>query len=183
MTPASPPASWQIDPAFVKALLNEDELGMVVRSHIYVESRINQYLELTTARPEYLEKLGLRYKQKVQLSCCLGFDPGFVRSLEVLGEIRNKFAHRIDTRLTDELVLKLYDSLPEIGRQMVEQSFSRTKDQLNAGGQLKVSELPAKDRFILITLSLERVVFAAIVLIENEQTHSGRDSGRSDSYN
>jgi hypothetical protein len=162
----SDPEALEVDPLFVKALLAEDELGMAIRSHIYVERRINQYLELTVSRPEHLEKLGLRYKQKAQLACCLGFDSTFLRALEVLGELRNKFAHKIATQLTDELVTKLYDALPPLGKVMVEKSFSRTKQQLNAGGEIKVVELPAKDRFILITLSLERALFAAILMIK-----------------
>jgi hypothetical protein len=158
-----------VEPGFVAALLAEDELGAVVRSHIYVESRINDYLELVAARPEHLSGLGLRYRQKVQLACVLGFDPDFIKPLGVLGEIRNKFSHKLDTSLTPELVNQLYDALPPFGKQSVGASFTRTKMQLHAEGVTQVSQLQPRDKFILITLTLERVVMAAILLIKRAQ--------------
>ena len=159
----------EIDAGFVAALLAEDELGAVVRSHIYVESRLNEYLELVTSRPEHLEGLGLRYRQKVVLACALGFDPEFLKPLVALGELRNKFAHRLDTTLTEERIARLYESLPPFGKQAVQASLVRTRVQLKAEGKLELAELPPRDRFILITLSLERVVMAAVLMVKGAQ--------------
>lgn len=142
---------------------------MVVRSHIYVENRINEYLEETTPRPEQLAGLGLRYRQKAQLACALGFDPDFLKPLIVLGEIRNKFSHRLDTSLTPELVGNLYEALPPFGTQVVERSLAAIRTELHAEGVVSPVALPPRDLFILITLSLERVVFGASTLIRESR--------------
>jgi hypothetical protein len=167
----SSPASVipEVEPGFVSALLAEDELGAVVRSHIYVESRLNEYLDLVTSRPEHLAEIGLRFRQKVQLACALGFDPDFLKPLVALGELRNKFAHKLNTSLTDTLVDRLYAALPPVGKQAVDASFSRTRAQLKTEGNAKLANLPPRDRFILITLTLERVVFAGGFLVQQAQ--------------
>ena len=121
------------------------------------------------SRPEHLAGLSLRYRQKVQLACVLGFDPEFLKPLGVLGEIRNKFSHKLNTSLTPELINQLYESLPPFGKQAVEASFVRTKAQLNAEGSALVTHLPPRDKFILITLTLERVVMAAILMVKAAQ--------------
>lgn len=37
-----------LDKGFLKALLAEDEVGCVIRSHLYVEAQIDRYLSLAT---------------------------------------------------------------------------------------------------------------------------------------
>jgi hypothetical protein len=98
----------EMDSGFVAALLAEDVLDAVVRSHIYMESRLNEYLDLVCSRPELIPTVGLRYAQKVRLSCVLGFDPDFAMPLLALGELRNKFAHKLETTLSHDLLFSLY---------------------------------------------------------------------------
>ena len=46
-------ADTEINPAFVKALLAEDEVGCVIRSHLYVEAQIDRYLGLAVVEPKH----------------------------------------------------------------------------------------------------------------------------------
>ena len=106
----------EISESFIKALLAEDEVGCVIRSHLYIEAQINRYLELAVIEPKYLTKLGLSYAKKVELLCCLGFDQQFRGILIGIGKLRNKFAHNLSSRLTQQVVNDLYNALPEFGR-------------------------------------------------------------------
>ena len=155
----------EVDPRFVAALLGEDELGVVVRSHIFVEANINRYLELVVSAPEQLRGMGLRYRQRVQLACALGFDPDYQDALVALGEIRNAFSHKLDTQLTSTVVDGLFAKLPPQGKRAVELSYEGTKAQLKAEGKLTLHDLAPREKFILITLSLERLVMAAVLLV------------------
>lgn len=47
----------EINRGFLKALLAEDEVGCVIRSHLYVEAQIDRYLELAVIEPNHLADL------------------------------------------------------------------------------------------------------------------------------
>jgi hypothetical protein len=66
-----------LDEGFLDALLAEDELGCVIRSHLYVEAQLDRFLSLAATNPDYLDGLGLTFSKKVDLACCLGFDSQF----------------------------------------------------------------------------------------------------------
>lgn len=165
-----------LDPRFVRALLGEDEIGVVVRSHIFVEANINEYLELVTSAPEYLAKAGLRYQQRVLLACALGFDSRFKAALLGLGAIRNAFSHKLDSKLTDSTVNSLYSKLPSFGKEAVHISHEYMKDLMNVEEPIVFEELSARDKFILIALNLERVLMAAVLMVKSA---GGENIGRS----
>lgn len=158
----------EINPAFIRALLAEDEVGCVIRSHLYVEAQINRYLELAVVDPEYLTKLGLSYAKKVELLCCLGFDVQFRGALKQIGKVRNKFAHDISFCLTREVVNDLYNALPEFGKDAVEISVDVFHQYLdNSGISDAYRDLAPKLQFMLIVLNLERICCAACDLLQN----------------
>src|SRR5688572_1917704 len=90
--------------------MGEDELGVVVRSHIYVEEALNHLIDKLTPFPDHLPRL--RYEQRVNLACALGLRQEFAPALKELGDIRNSFGHRVDTKLTTAVTLGLFNKLP-----------------------------------------------------------------------
>jgi hypothetical protein len=108
-------ASSLVKEEFIKALFAEDELGCVVRAHLYIEAQINRYIEITVFNPSHVSKLKLNYAGKVDLICCLGFDPKFINSLKCIGTLRNKFAHSLASALSMTEVSTLFNSLPRLG--------------------------------------------------------------------
>lgn len=93
---------------FLEVVRGEDELGVVIRSHIYVESALVYLLKQLVVDGAYLEKLNLDYAQRVNLAVTLGLKATHAPPLLALGAIRNAFAHRLDTRLTKDRVDSLY---------------------------------------------------------------------------
>lgn len=162
----------EMDPRFVQARLGEDEIGVVVRAHIFVEANINQYLELVVSAPEYMRGLGLRYHQRVLLACTLGFDGKFKDALVALGEIRNNFSHKIDTQLTAQVVDSLYEKLPPFGKAAVQESYKQLRTQFADTGGQSFESLSPRDRFVLIALNLERLVMAAVMMVRTAQKHA-----------
>lgn len=164
----------EINPAFIKALLAEDEIGCVIRSHLYVEVQIDRYLELAVVDPKYLKDLDLSYAKKVELLCCLGFDVKFRGALKRIGKLRNDFAHDLSTCLSTKMVNDLYNALPEFGQKAVEISVGMLHKNLgNSGQPSKYRALLPKFQFVLIVLNLERICCAACDLLSNAQAGNG----------
>jgi hypothetical protein len=77
-----------------QALLSEDELGALVRSHIFIEGELIKFCEARLSKPEQLDKLRLGYRQIVDLALCLGLWERWGPPLKKFGSIRNQFAHK-----------------------------------------------------------------------------------------
>lgn len=156
-----------INAEFVTALLAEDEVGSVIRSHLYVEAQLSAFLELTVVEPKFLNDLDLSYAKKVELACCLGFDPTFRSALKRIGKLRNDFAHDLSSLLSERVVADLFNALPEFGQQAVHLSVGMLHQMCKVVPQpSKYEQLSPKMQFVLIALTLERVCFAACELVQ-----------------
>jgi len=88
------------DEGFYEALQQEDHLGVVIRSHIYIEHEVVELLKASWLDYACVAKMNLRYEQKVELAGAVGLEDSFLPPLRKLGKIRNDFAHRLGTNLT-----------------------------------------------------------------------------------
>ena len=79
MTPENKPEA--ISDGFFKALSGEDELGVVIRAHIYLEARLLELLGLLVKDEDHLRKLNLEYSQCVDLAVALGFGQEHAKGL------------------------------------------------------------------------------------------------------
>ena len=164
----------EINPSFLKALLAEDEVGCVIRSHLYVERQIDRYIRLAVVEPKYLAGIDLSYAKKVELLCCLGFDRQFRGALKRLGKLRNEFAHDLSLSLTQQAVNDLYNALPDFGRQAVHISVELLHQALGKTGKPpKYGALLPKLQFVLVVLNLERICCAACDLLQGAKDGNG----------
>lgn len=155
-----------INAEFVVALLAEDEVGSVIRSHLYVEAQLTAFLELTVVEPKFLADLDLSYAKKVELACCLGFDPKFRGALKRIGKLRNDFAHDLSSSLSQQVVSDIYNALPEFGQKAVHISVGLLHQMCKVIPQpSNYEQLSPKMQFVLIALNLERICFAACELV------------------
>jgi hypothetical protein len=149
----------EFDKNFLSALLAEDELGVVIRAHIYIEASLNEFNEACIPVPQHIPNL--RFQQRIDLACALGLKPEYGPALKVLGHMRNAFAHKLNTKLTRESVEKLYCALSKTAKEAVEQSFRKTKSQLLAEKGPDFQNLEPKDQFVLIAVSLNAMLLVA----------------------
>ena len=110
----------------------------------------------------YIDKMNLEYAQKVHLAVGLGLLPGYGLPLLVIGTMRNGFAHRADAKLGRQEVNNLYKSLPGEDRDIVIQSYERTKRQLGELTMPQLRALPPKDQFIFIAIGLRAALIIAV---------------------
>ncbi|PLX33590.1 MAG: hypothetical protein C0605_16085 [Hyphomicrobiales bacterium] len=84
---------------FYKLLMGEDELGVVIRSHIFVESVLDELLDQLIPYSRHLSSMNLSYHQKITLAVAMGLHEELQESLKALGKLRNDFAHKMDMQL------------------------------------------------------------------------------------
>jgi len=149
------------DAAFLKALHGDDELGLVVRTHIHIEAKLLEFLAVL-AEAASLEKMDLDYSQRIHLAIALGLKEEHARGLHALGTIRNAFAHRLDSTLSEVRVTNLYKTLGPKDKEAVQQAYDRTETQMKQHGTRKFKNLTPRDRFILIAVALEAILVLAI---------------------
>ncbi len=144
-------------------LFREDEIGAVVRAHIRIENLLNKTIERMLPNPKHLKKLKLDYDGRVTLALALWVKEQFGPPFRALGNLRNKFAHDLNTSLTEEVVANLYESLSPSDKEQVQACFKRIKDE-NAETRhvQQFTDLAPPDQFKIIAISLWAVVRAAL---------------------
>ena len=154
---------------FLAAVRGEDELGAVIRSHIYVESALAFLLEHLVADKKYLEKLDLDYSQRVDLAIALGLKAEHAPPLHALGTIRNAFAHRLNANLTKDRVEALYKQFSASDKEILHTAFKLTSSQIPIEGAKSFRSLSEKDQFALMAVALRSLILVAIGELANVQ--------------
>jgi len=140
----------------------EDQLGAVIRAHLYVEAQVNRLLDALIPYPEHLGEMRLNWGQRVELVLAMGLKPQYGPPLKALGRIRNKFAHNPEAELNDEDVNELYGSLADEDRQIVLESFERTKPQVPDPVKGGFRDLEIKSQLTLIVVALHALLLVAL---------------------
>ncbi len=104
------------DDRFYDALNNEDHLGMVIRAHLYIE---------------YEKKLQFTYYTKILLCCSLGLIKELEGPLNVIGTLRNNFAHNIGTTLDNSTVSSIYKILSGNHQKQLKSAYEQMALQFN----------------------------------------------------
>lgn len=153
----------------VKDLFREDEMGAVIRAHIRLENLLLMLVELLAPSPTHLRKLNLDYDGQVTLALTLGLDDGLGPALRAMGNLRNRFAHRLETKLDSGSINNLYASLRPVDKQQVQVSFKRIRETNESITNVtQFSELPPGDQFKLIAVTLWAALQAAVLLVQQE---------------
>lgn len=147
---------------FMAALFGEDELGVVVRAHIHIEAKLLELLSTLVTDVTRLQRMDLDFAQCVHLAVALGLKAEHAPALLALGSLRNAFAHRLDTRLSDDRVNNLYATLSGGDKEVVQLAYKRTKAQQNVPDLPDFKKLDPKPRFILIAVALRAMLLVAI---------------------
>jgi hypothetical protein len=93
------------------ALRNDDDLGKVVRAHIHIEHELQDLIFFAAPKPNQLKSFDkMEFSGKVHLALVLGLNADLKPALTT-GTLRNKFAHRLDTRIGEEEAKNLIATL------------------------------------------------------------------------
>ena len=153
------PIPDQLDPlqeALATELLREDDLGAVIRSHIHIENIIYQIVDRILPRPDYLKSREDReYSQMVRLALALGVNPELKSILNTLGNLRNDFAHKLDSELTQERTTQLYTCLPSVLKNIIQSQIPHIyPETIYINPPTQFSELSTRRQFALVIITV-----------------------------
>jgi len=114
------------DEEFLKALVGEDELGVVVRAHLYIEYELGRFLCAALPIPNELGRL--EYSVRVRLALACGLRADLKGPLNALGALRNRFSHRPGYVLTEKDLNDLYATFGAFGRKACEETYSNLRE-------------------------------------------------------
>lgn len=93
------------------ALDGEDDLGIVIRAHVHIEHELKEYILTVAPKPEHIKPSDYDYDGLLALAFTLGLSAELKPALSAIGNLRNKFAHRLDMALTKHEANNLYRAL------------------------------------------------------------------------
>jgi hypothetical protein len=154
-----------LQPEFLEALFGEDDLGVVVRTHIYIESGVNSILEQLIPFPGELPRL--RYEQKLKLCCAMGMDKTLLSPLIELGNLRNSFGHNINTRLSTTSVAKLLSAVSTDDLETIMKTYTIALAETREALPMSFHDLEPKSQLIGFAIWLN----ATLDVLRKDATH------------
>ncbi len=133
----------------IDVLKGEDDLGVVIRSHLIVEQYLNALIESLLKSPRHYEKMNIDYSCTIKLAIALGLNPRFESSLNVLGTIRNGFAHNLRSSITDQDAKNLYKTLDPQDKRILQETLKSQRMKINSMDIPDYQKLKPKEKFIL----------------------------------
>ena len=118
----------KIDEAFCLTLSGEDDLGVVIRAQIHVESSLNDFIIKKISDLKTLRQL--RFNQRIDLACELGLNSELKYPLKMLGDLRNDFAHKLDTTLSNEKVDSFHKAFDEKTKGFFQTAYEATQSEM-----------------------------------------------------
>lgn len=99
---------------------------------------------------------------------CIGPKGGHFESLKFLGDLRNRFAHKLDAGLDDAAVNELWAKIAPGHQKLILEAYEKTGWKSGEAPLPEFGSLTPKSRFVLIAVVLKRLVEKAVV--ETRQT-------------
>lgn len=141
-------ASW------AEAVASGDDLGAVIRSHLYLERELNHFNE-ACVDPAVLKVFKPRYHQKIRLAIALGLPKHFEAPLACIGDIRNTFAHELHPKLTEAQANRLFEALSDELKVEAQKALRTMVDSaLGPHIQQSFSDLSPRDKFSVCMMPL-----------------------------
>lgn len=130
------------------AIKGEDDLGVVIRSHIIVEKSLNLFVESLTSDKEEFRKLNLGFEETVKLAVALGLTERFKKPLCSLVRLRNRFAHTIRSEISAQDATNLYKSFRGEDKGILHEALAKTRKELSDHKIDEYKKLPPRLKYI-----------------------------------
>tara|TARA_R110000787_G_scaffold218812_1_gene327501 strand:- start:72 stop:557 length:486 start_codon:yes stop_codon:yes gene_type:complete len=147
------------------ALIGEDELGLAIRSHLYIENLLDELLRTLIPFPDHYDEMNLTYALKVKLACAMGLDPELKSMLLVLGSIRNQFSHNLNKRIDETMVKDLHSKVAAKVREDMPWILAQLRDD---GKKVSFQDAHPRDQYFALVSSLWVILNSAIAQAKDE---------------
>ena len=145
------------DDEFYKALVGEDELGRLVRGHLFLEQEMWALARFVFKFPDQLDGARLRFPQLVHVLSAIGLDRDFVPPLLEINTLRNRFAHNLGATFGEKEWCQVWGRCSERERHVMRNSFLRSGRDYG----LDSEKLGPADKLVLKIVTLRQGIRAA----------------------
>lgn len=136
--------------ALNSVLLKDDDLGVIVRAHIYIETELDEFIRARLDQPEALKSLKLDFDGRANLAVGLGLDKGLKALISSIGSLRNDFAHNLRGEIGRQEANNLRKAMKPPYIDACRVAYKKTLDKLQSTDKPKsINDLPPKDQVIL----------------------------------
>ncbi|WP_052201905.1 hypothetical protein [Ensifer sp. ZNC0028] len=142
------------------ALLGDDELRVVINAGIVIEAALDDLFRHAMQDSDALADIGLSYVQKVSLAVALGFQPRIKKPLRTLATLRNRFAHQLDAKLSDQDVNNFYASFDQVDKDIIQRSWKRMASE-DRTPSAKLRDATPIEQFVTLVVTLNAALRAA----------------------
>jgi hypothetical protein len=109
----------------------EDELQIILRGHLYIESKLIQLIKHKLQRPESIDLSKLNFPLKVTLTEALGLiDESEKGALIYLNKLRNRIAHNLEEQITGLDIDNFISTFNSVQREIYEFYFKKSQDHI-----------------------------------------------------
>ena len=148
---------------FMDAIKAEDDLGVVIRSHIFLELLINRFIQAHLTDPEVFNSCDFEYHQRVAIAVSLGLHCDLLKPLNFIGSLRNSFAHHPDRKLEKQDANNFYKCFSGNHKSMLQEVYN-TLD----GDDTPMKDLDPLSRFMLYATTIRaQLIYDILVAEEN----------------
>jgi hypothetical protein len=162
---------------FLNDLQREDEVGMILRAHIHIEHAIIEILEAQTPNGDLIAKANLRYEQRITIAAAFGaIRRDLLGPLKKIGELRNKFAHRLGYKIGSQDVGSFVNAFSKMDREIMAAVYAKTQRNSAETRPDSFTDLEAIDKFILAVVILRQALVAEFRKCARYSTSFARSS-------
>ena len=134
-------------------LIQENHVGRVIHTQIHLENLINDFITSVVQYPVHLKPIQLDYFGAVHLALALGLSVELKKPLNVLGKMRNDFAHNLDTKIDSNYMNNFYQSF-SLEQKNNMMKFAKESKQSWVVDGLSWKKVPPAEQFIFMCISL-----------------------------
>ena len=89
----------------------EDHLGMIIRGHIHLEHELREFIFAASPQPSEIKLSQYDYAGMLGLALTMGLSEKLEAGLAAVGNLRNRFAHRLEVKLTEAEASQIFAKL------------------------------------------------------------------------
>lgn len=124
--------------ALAAVLRAEDDLGKIVRAHIHIEHELQELIFFAAPKPAHLKAFDkMEFSEKVQLALVLGLNAELKPALNAMGNLRNKFSHRLDMKIGEQEVTNLIATFTSSAKEQFQALLRIALSELSSAPALK----------------------------------------------
>lgn len=105
----------------IRDLNSEDELGLLLRGHLYIENELVKIIEAHLPHPKKFDIAAINFPKKIYLAAAMGIlSEAEIEPYLFFNKLRNKLAHNLGEEITESDIRGLIESLTPRQLQMLQ---------------------------------------------------------------